>query len=169
LSIVSSETPAAGSLPAEPPGFELPVRLLLGFRSLIDELHEELARQGHPDARPMHGFVFQAIGPDGTTAAELGRRLGVSKQAAGKQIESLERLGYVRREPDRRDQRQKIVVLTDRGYDALALAAAIFDELRARWARILGPERLRALEADLRTVTGDLVLPVDVPGWFGSG
>jgi DNA-binding MarR family transcriptional regulator len=117
----------------------------------------------------MHGFVFQAIGPDGTTAAELGRRLGVSKQAAGKTIESLERLGYVRREPDPLDQRQKIVVLTARGYDALARSAVIFDELRARWAQILGAERLQALEADLRAVTGDLVLPVDVPGWFGAG
>jgi DNA-binding MarR family transcriptional regulator len=155
--------------PADPPGFELPIRLLLGFRSLIDDLHAELARQGHPDARPMHGFVFQAIGPDGTTAAELGRRLGVSKQAAGKTIDSLEQLGYVRREPDRRDQRQKIVVLTEHGLDALAKAAVIFDDLRARWAEILGPERLRALEADLRTVTGDLVLPLDLPGWFGGG
>jgi DNA-binding MarR family transcriptional regulator len=155
--------------PADPPGFELPVRLLLGFRWLIDELHAELARQGHPDARPMHGFVFQAIGPDGTTAAELGRRLGVSKQAAGKTIDSLEQLGYVRREPDRRDQRQKIVVLTERGIDALVRSAAIFDDLRARWAEILGNERLRALEADLRAVTGDLVIPVDVPGWFGGG
>ncbi len=154
---------------ADPPGFELPVRLLLGFRSLIDDLHAELARQGHPDARPMHGFVFQAIGRDGTTAAELGRRLGVSKQAAGKTIDALEQLGYVRREPDPRDQRQKIVVLTEHGFDALARSAAIFDELRARWAEILGPERLRALEADLRTVTGDLVLPLDLPGWFGGG
>jgi DNA-binding MarR family transcriptional regulator len=154
---------------ADPPGFELPVRLLLGFRSLIDDLHAELARQGHPDARPMHGFVFQAIGPYGTTAAELGRRLGVSKQAAGKTIDSLEQLGYVRREPDRSDQRQKIVVLTGRGFDALAKSAAIFNDLRARWAEILGPERLRALEADLRAVTGDFELPLDVPGWFGAG
>jgi DNA-binding MarR family transcriptional regulator len=154
---------------ADPPGFELPVRLLLGFRSLIDDLHAELARQGHPDARPMHGFVFQAIGPYGTTAAELGRRLGVSKQAAGKTIDSLEQLGYVRREPDRSDQRQKIVVLTERGFDALAKSAAIFNDLRARWAEILGPERLRALEADLRAVTGDFELPLDVPGWFGAG
>src|SRR5215470_19170962 len=84
----------------ETPGFELPLRLLLAFRELIDELHAELARRGHGDLRPMHGFVFQAIGADGTTAVDLGRRLGISKQAAGKTIESLERLGYVRRVAD---------------------------------------------------------------------
>src|SRR5260370_29863073 len=101
----------------DPPGFELPLRLLLAFRVLIDELHAELARQGHPDTRPMHGFVFQAIGPDGTTAAELGRRLGISKQAAGKTLDSLERLGYLDRGADPRDARRKVVVLTDRAGD----------------------------------------------------
>jgi DNA-binding MarR family transcriptional regulator len=169
LSFVSSDTSGDRRPPADPPGYELPVRLLLGFRLLLDDLHAELARQGHPDARPLHGFVFQAIGPDGTTAAELGRRLGVSKQAAGKTIDSLEQLGYVRREPDRRDQRQKIVVLTERGVDALVRSATIFDDLRARWAEILGTERLAELEADLRAVTGELVLPLDLPGWFGGG
>jgi len=154
---------------SDPPGFELPLRLLLGFRTLIDELHAELVKQGHPEMRPMHGFVFQAIGPAGTTAVELGRRLGVSKQAAGKTVDALEQLGYVRREPDRRDQRQKIVRLTARGYDALARSALIFDELRARWASELGPERLRALESDLRTMTGDLAVPLDMPGLFGTG
>jgi DNA-binding MarR family transcriptional regulator len=166
---MSSDSPAPGAPPGDPPGFELPLRLLLGFRSIIDDLHAELARQGHPDTRPMHGFVFQAIGPAGITAAELGRRLGISKQAAGKTVDSLERLGYVRREPDSRDQRQKIVVLTERGFDMLDRSARIFEDVRAQWASILGPERLRELEADLRTVTGDVVVPVDVPGWFGAG
>jgi DNA-binding MarR family transcriptional regulator len=158
LSIVSSDSP----------GFELPLRLLLAFRVLIDDLHEELARQGHPDVRPMHGYVFQAIGPDGTTAADLGRRLGVSKQAAGKTIDSLERLGYVERGADPRDARRKTVRLTDRGVDCLALSARIFDRLRAGWAQILGEDRLRALEADLRSVTPAEPFMLDMPGWFGN-
>ncbi len=65
-------TPGPGGAGSgDPPGFELPLRLFLGFRMLIDDLHAELARQGHAELRPMHGFVFQAIGPDGVTAAEL--------------------------------------------------------------------------------------------------
>ncbi|WP_067185269.1 MarR family winged helix-turn-helix transcriptional regulator [Microtetraspora niveoalba] len=151
----------------DPPGFELPLRLFLGFRTLIDALHAELARQGHPDMRPMHGFVMQAVGVDGTTAVELGRTLGVSKQAAGKTIETLERLGYVERARDPRDTRRKIVRLTPHGLDALARSARIFDELRAGWAATLGEERLRALEADLRLVTPHEVFRLDVPGWFG--
>ncbi|MBX6356677.1 MAG: winged helix-turn-helix transcriptional regulator [Micromonosporaceae bacterium] len=153
---------------SDPPGYLLPLRLFLGFRVLIDELHAQLARQGHPDVRPMHGFVLQAIGAGGTTAAELGRRLGISKQAAGKTIDSLEQIGYVEREPDPRDARRRIVRLTARGIDCLARSARIFDDLRARWAAVLGEERLRALEADLRKVTPSGAFPLDVPGWFGS-
>jgi DNA-binding MarR family transcriptional regulator len=153
---------------SDSPGFELPLRLFLAFRVLIDSLHDELARQGHPEARPMHGYVFQAIGPDGSTAAELGRRLGVSKQAAGKTIDTLERLGYVARGADPHDARRKIVRLTDRGIDCLALSARIFDRLRADWARTLGEDRLRALEADLRTMTPEEPFLLDMPGWFGN-
>lgn len=152
----------------ESPGFELPLRLLLGFRLLIDELHAELSRQGHPDMRPMYGFVFQVIGRSGTTAAELGRRLGISKQAAAKHIDALERLGYVERRPDPDDARSKMVLLTERGTDALARSARIFDELRARWAMVLGPERLRAMEDDLRRIAPSDAFPLDVPGWFGG-
>lgn len=150
------------------PGFELPLRLFMGFRMLIDELHAELARRGHPDLRPMDGFVFQAIGPHGCTAAELGRRLGVSKQAAGKTIDALERLGYVERGADSRDARRKVVRLTERGVDSLACSARIFAELRSRWARELGEDRLCALEDDLRHMTPDDPFRLDVPGWFGT-
>jgi len=156
--------------PAEPDpaGFELPLLLFAGFRTLIDALHAELAAQGHPEVRPAYGFAMQAIGRSGATASDVGRRLGISKQAAGKTIDRLERLGYAERATDARDARRKLVRLTPRGIDALARSAAIFEDLRAQWASHLGPERLRELEADLRTMTPDGRFRLDVPGWFGS-
>ncbi|OPC83752.1 MarR family transcriptional regulator [Embleya scabrispora] len=154
---------------AEPPGFELPLRLLMAFRALIDEVHAELARQGHPDMRPMHGFVFQAIGPHGTTAADLGRLLGVSKQAAGKTIDGLEQLGYVERHTDPNDARRKLVGLTAHGVDSLVKSAAIFEDVRAKWADRLGVDRLRALEEGLRVMTPGDTIHLDMPAWFGGG
>jgi DNA-binding MarR family transcriptional regulator len=140
----------------------------MAFRLLIDELHAELGRQGHPDIRPMHGFVMQAIGPHGTTAVELGRTLGVTKQAAGKTIETLERIGYVQRAPDPDDTRRKLVRLTPYGLDALNRSARIFDDLRANWAAELGEDRLQALESDLRKMTPATLWRLDTPGWFGA-
>jgi len=153
---------------SDAPAFELPLRLFLAFRSIIDELHAELAAQGHPDLRPTHGFVLQAIGPGGTTAVELGRALGVSKQAAGKMVETLERMGYVERTADPSDARRKLVRLTDRGADCLERSALIFERIRDGWAERLGAGRVRELERDLRRMTPADPWRLDAPGWFGT-
>ena len=149
-------------------GFELPLLLFGGFRSIIDELHAELARRGHPDLRPAHGFALQAIGTQGATATEAGRRLGISKQAAGKTIDRLEALGYVRKAGDDTDRRRTLVRITPRGLEALAMSAMIFEDIRSRWAGALGPARLSALETDLRTMVPGETFRLEVPGWFGS-
>ena len=152
---------------AEPPGYELPLLLFAGFRSLIDQLHAELAERGHPDVRPAYGFAMQAIGARGASASEVGRRLGVSKQAAGKTIDRLAALGYVERVDDPADARRKLIRLTPRGLDALTQSAEIFDGLRGRWVATLGAERVAELESSLRAVVPAAGFPVDVPGWFG--
>jgi DNA-binding MarR family transcriptional regulator len=152
----------------ENPGFELPLLLLAGFRTLIEALHAELARQGHPHARPAHGFVLQAVGRDGVTASELGRRLGVSKQAAGKTVDRLEKLGYVTRAGDEHDARRKTIRLTENGVDLLARSAVIFDDLRARWVRTLGAAKVRELETSLRAVIPGGIWSLDTASWFGA-
>jgi DNA-binding MarR family transcriptional regulator len=154
------------------PGWELPILLFAGFRTLIDRLHTELAAQGHPGLRPAHGFALQAVGADGpagTTAGELGRRLGVSKQAAGKTADRLVALGYATTAPDPADARRKLVRLTPHGLDALNRSAAVFDTLRAEWAALLGPGRVRDLEDALRTVAPPAErLRLDTAGWLGG-
>jgi DNA-binding MarR family transcriptional regulator len=149
------------------PGFELPLLLARAFRGLIDALHLELAELGHSDARPIHGFALQAIGPEGTTLSELGRRLGVSKQAATKTAASLERLGYVSREHHPTDARAVRLRRSPRGEEMLSLSAEIFERLRAEWASELGGDRVRALEDDLeRIATSTGVKLGDLPGWL---
>src|SRR6516164_10679208 len=148
-------------------GFEL-LLLFGGFRSIVDELHAELARRGHPDLRPAHGFALQAIGLAGATATETGRRLGISKQAAGKTIDRLEELGYVHRSGDDADRRRKLVRLSPRGVAVLAMSAMIFSDIRARWAGTLGAGRLTELESGLRTMVPGETFRLDVPGWFGA-
>jgi DNA-binding MarR family transcriptional regulator len=145
----------------------LPLLLFGGFRTLIDRLHAELAGQGHPDVRPAYGFAMQAIGRDGATASELGRRLGVSKQAAGKTVDRLVELGYAERSADAADARRKLVRLTPRGHDALARSAAVFEQLRAEWAERLGAEGVRTLETALRTVVPPTAIRLDAAGWLG--
>ncbi|MGW0117617.1 MarR family winged helix-turn-helix transcriptional regulator [Streptomyces sp. NPDC003327] len=159
--------PGAGGEPSR--GYELPLLLFGGFRTLIDKLHARLADEGHPDLRPAHGFAMQAIGAHGATASEIGRRLGVSKQAAGKTVDRLLALGYAERADDPADARRKLVRLTPHGRAALARSAAVFDELRAEWTAILGADRVRDLEAALRNVVpAETTFRLDATSWLGT-
>ncbi|HVT66563.1 MAG TPA: MarR family transcriptional regulator [Trebonia sp.] len=153
---------------SERSGYELPLLLLGAFRSIIDDLHAELARCGHEQARPIHGFALQAIGRDGITIGELGRRLGVTKQAAAKTARSLEQAGYVERSPHAADGRSWVLARTRRGLELLELSAQIFDRLRHRWADQLGQDRIRDLEQDLAALTSrtPAASAGNFPGWL---
>jgi DNA-binding MarR family transcriptional regulator len=153
---------------SERPGYELPLLLLAAFRSIIDDLHAELARCGHDQARPVHGFALQAIGADSVTISDLGRRLGVSKQAAAKTARSLEQAGYVKRAPNAGDGRSQVLTRSALGIEMLELSAEIFDRLRRKWVRQLGKERVQQLQEDLANLSAnarDSSLN-NLPGWL---
>lgn len=133
------------------PGHELPVLLLGSFQSVTDEAHRRLAEVGHPDVTAALGFAMQAIGT-GATAADVGRSLGVSKQAAAKTIDRLLSLGYVQVATDPADARRRIVTATDRGRDMLAHSARIFDAILDEWSARIGRRRLAQLGDDLAQI-----------------
>ena len=133
-------------------GAELANLLLGGFTAMVDEVIGELERRGHPGVTATHEFALRAIGEGAHGATALGRSLGVSKQAAAKSIAALEELGYVAREVDPGDARRKTLVVTARGTEMMTIGAAAFDRIRTRWARQVGPARLRELETVLATL-----------------
>ena len=154
-------------MPADRFGFELPLLLAGAFRAVIDSLHTELASYGHPDARPIHGFALQAVSSNGATVSELGRRLGVSKQAATKTAASLEQLGYVHRLRDPDDARAIRLQRTARGDELLVLSAEIFQRLQRDWAKEIGASRLRELQDDLARLANTSTAKLgDFPGWL---
>ena len=144
----TSDGPAATKGPGQQSpayGFELPLLLFAGFRSIIDELHAELARRGHPDLRRRTGSRCRRSVPAGPRPPRPAAGWGISKQAAGKTIDRLEELGYVHRAGDDADRRRKLIRLTPRGIAALAMSAMIFGDIRSRWESALGPGRLPRL------------------------
>ena len=149
-------------------GADLALLLLAGFRSLVDAAQIELARRGHEDVRPVHDFAIRAIASGADSASELGRQMSVSKQAAAKTIAVLQERGYVAREVDPTDARRKRLQVTDRGFDMLREAEAIFDDLRDQWGRQIGDDRLQALEAQLIDLLGTARVRLDAPGWIAQ-
>jgi DNA-binding MarR family transcriptional regulator len=133
-------------------GAELALLLLGGFTAMVDEVVAELERRGHPGVTASHEFALQAIDGGAQNASELGRALGVSRQAAAKSIAALEKLGYVERRTDPSDARRKQLLVTAHGYDMVRIGAEVFDDVRARWSAQLGRQQLDVLEAGLRLV-----------------
>ncbi|MFD9704869.1 MarR family winged helix-turn-helix transcriptional regulator [Lentzea sp. NPDC059081] len=80
-----------------------------------DAILEQLHEIGHEGVRVSHGYVIQHLVEGSPTVSELGELLGVTQQAASKQLLELERLGYVTRVPDRADSRIRRAELTGRG------------------------------------------------------
>jgi DNA-binding MarR family transcriptional regulator len=148
-------------------GWELPLLLAGAFRAIVEDLHDQLADAGHPRARPIHGFALQALGRDGVTVSELGRRLGVTKQAAAKTVATLEALGYVHRAVHPEDQRASLVKRSALGDEMLALSAQIFGRIHAQIAERLGKAQLEALEGALNTIASERSPKIgDLPGWL---
>jgi DNA-binding MarR family transcriptional regulator len=105
--------------------------------------------RGFDDVRPVHGFAFARLTPNGATIGALAERLGVTKQAASQLVEELIGKGYVERLPHPRDARARLIVLTEHGraYTRAADEAAA-DTVRP-WIEALGPDRFHTLVADL--------------------
>lgn len=122
------------------------------FVALNDAVMARLAERGHSAVRSAHSAVFQYLDDAGTTVSLLAERAQVTKQAMAELVQHLEAHGYVRRVPDPRDRRAKLVLPTDRGREVLVIARLIVPELEERVAGIIGPHRLQALKADLDAI-----------------
>ncbi|MBS4189696.1 MarR family transcriptional regulator [Bacillus sp. FJAT-49705] len=123
--------------------------LSLSFSSSINELHDKLSELGFGDLRPVHGFMFKCITPDGATGIELAEYLGITKQAVSKIVDFLEKSGYVMRQTHPTDKRGKIIVLTERGWLAMKVKDEILTEIEQRWIENIGTERMQMLKEDL--------------------
>lgn len=111
-----------------------------------------LAQQGHGTIRVAHGAVLQHLDDSGTTVSTLAERAGMTKQAMAELVQYLERHAYVRRMPDPHDQRAKLVQVTDKGREVIAIARSLAPELERRLIDALGRSRWRELRKDLQTI-----------------
>lgn len=121
-------------------------------RAFVQEMHDELARRGHPDMRPAYGYALNAIRGDGATAAQLGKALGMTKQGAAKLVDALAELGYAERIENAEDARSRLVVLTARGEDLLTQSAAVQQLVERRWADVVGAGAVAGLRRTLEEI-----------------
>jgi DNA-binding MarR family transcriptional regulator len=128
----------------------------IGYRQLIDGLHDRLRDLGWTDVRPAFGFVLLAARDQPTSITELAVLMGITKQAASKLVDVMAACGYVSRGADPADGRQRPVDLTGRGRELLAAVEQIYAELEGDWAEVIGAARVDSMRRDLlRVLSGD--------------
>jgi DNA-binding MarR family transcriptional regulator len=108
--------------------------------------------RGFTDLVAAHVDVWRYPGPENQRPSELAAQTRMTKQALNYLLGQLERLGYLQRCDDPRDQRFKRIVLTKRGRRAARAMRDIVQEVEREWEDRLGAERF----AELRVLLTDL-------------
>ncbi len=103
-----------------------------------------LGEVGHPVLLTILNGAGEADHEGCPAQAELARSLHVSPAAVANSLKSLEKGGYVRREPGR-DARRNRVLLTGKGRDAVKGCQAAFEAVCARMLDGFTPEELEQL------------------------
>jgi DNA-binding MarR family transcriptional regulator len=121
---------------------------------MLDRLHAN----GFVDFDPSYLIVVQYPGPQGERPSDLAARLRMSKQALNHLLGQLERLGYLKRQPDPNDKRSKRISLTPRGTKAATTVREAVAEIEDTWTQQLGPQRFNQLRKLLHDL-GELDTP----------
>ena len=140
----------------EPGELNLALLCFIAYRAMETRVLADLAAAGFDDVTAAQGRVFARVDPDGTRITDLAERAQVTKQTAGFLVDQLERAGYVRRVPDPRDARARLVRIAERGLAAVAVARQTEAAVEAEWTRHLGRAgavQLRRALTRLREIT----------------
>jgi DNA-binding MarR family transcriptional regulator len=99
---------------------------------------ERIHARGFDDLTITDTNLMANLDTTGASITALAQRAGITRQAAGQQVTSLETRGYLQRRPDPNDARAAIIVQTDRGLALLEAAFDIVEALESDYATLLG-------------------------------
>lgn len=119
---------------------------------LVAGIQDGLRRRGFDNVRPVHGFAFAFVSAGGATTSGLAAHLGVTKQAAAQLVDYLVERGYLRREPDPRDGRARLLALTDHGHACTRAADDAAADVVRQWRSALTVDQATALEQTLHLI-----------------
>jgi DNA-binding MarR family transcriptional regulator len=111
--------------------------------------YERFAAAGYGEVRPAHLKVMAALGGGTLSLTRLAQLVGVSKQATGKLVDHLERLGFVERTRSEEDARAVAIRVTPKALPGYLIGRAAVADWEAAATRRLGARRMRELRAGL--------------------
>ena len=106
---------------------------------------------------------YQSDDPEGHAQRDLAVLLHISPAAVANSLKSLERGGYVRREPGQKDARRNRVMLTDKGRSAVEGCQAAFQAVSERMLAGFTQEERQQLLVLRRRMLENLRRPAPQP------
>jgi DNA-binding MarR family transcriptional regulator len=124
-------------------------------QSWLGQMTSRLEALGYPGYRRTDAAVVRALWRGPLPVGRLGTVLGVSRQAARKVADTLERRGYATTERDSLDTRQLNVTLTAVGRDYARAVIVVIAQLNREVAVRVRPADLAAADTVLRAALFD--------------
>jgi DNA-binding MarR family transcriptional regulator len=122
----------------------------MSYHHFLEGLHTRLAELGWQDVRPSYGFVLLAARDAPITQTQITALMGTTKQAASVLVAGMEHAGYLRRTGAGHDGRVKALALTPRAHELLDVVEAVYAELEAQWADVIGRPAVETIRDGLR-------------------
>jgi DNA-binding MarR family transcriptional regulator len=126
--------------------------LALARQGWVHEMAARLADQGFAGYRRSDALVLRSLRRGPLPVGRLAGALGVSRQAARKVVDSLERRGYATTERDGADARRLNVVLTSNGAAYADAVVAAVVSLNRDFESHVDPARMEAAREVLLAV-----------------
>jgi len=109
------------------------------FRRRMDEGIKP--RVASPKLRPSQLRLLSLTPADGMRVTDLAARVGMTKQALGEFVATLQDAGLVEVTVDQRDRRVRLVRPTPAGQELQRVIESAIAGIEQRWAAEVGPER----------------------------
>jgi DNA-binding MarR family transcriptional regulator len=129
--------------------------LALARQSWITQMAGGLAAKGYDDYRRSDAAAVRLLQRGPMSIGRLGAALGVTRQAARKVADGLERRGYASLARDEFDARQVMIKLTSDGEAYAGAVRAVIEKLNRSVTRKVKPADLATADAVLRAVLAD--------------
>ena len=121
----------------------------------LNRMRAALAERGFTEFRRGDGAWVRILGAEPQGPGEVAEIIGISRQAATKMADSLERRGYVERGDDDTDRRRVVLTLTDLGRRYEAAIVEVVARLDESFRADVPPADLEAALRVLRAAIGD--------------
>lgn|SRR5665213_792532 len=121
----------------------------------LNRMRAALAERGFTEFRRGDGAWVRILGAEPQGPGEVAEIIGISRQAATKMADSLERRGYVERGDDDADRRRVVLSLTDLGHRYEQAIIEVVDDLNETFRASVPPADLEAALRVLHVAIGD--------------